>query len=85
MMRLVPGYVDGFAIVHLTHTTLSDEALCGEAVVDVEGEPDLATVCEECDRIGRKVGQDQDEWARVSRTLTLVDIPVRVSVESRAA
>jgi hypothetical protein len=84
-MRLVPGYVDGSAIVHLTHTTLSDEALCGEAVVDVDGEPDLAIVCEECDRIGREVGQDQDEWARVSRTLTLVDIPVRVSVESRAA
>jgi hypothetical protein len=82
-MRLVPGYVDGSAIVHLTHTTLSDEALCGEAVVDVDGEPDLAIVCEECDRIGREVGQR--EWARVSRTLTLVDIPVRVSVESRAA
>ena len=84
-MRLVPGYVDGSVIVHLTHTTLSDEALCGEAVVDVDGEPDLAIVCEECDRIGREAGRDQDEWARLSRTLTLVDIPARVAAESRAA
>lgn len=46
-MRLTPGYVDGAWTVHLTHTSLVHEALCG-AVVDCDGEPDGARICLEC-------------------------------------
>lgn len=46
-MRLTPGYLDGAWTVHLTHTSLVHEALCG-ALVDCDGEPDGARICLEC-------------------------------------
>ena len=46
-MRLCPGHVDGDRTVHLTHTTLVHEALCG-AVVDCDGEPAGGTLCLDC-------------------------------------
>jgi hypothetical protein len=44
---LRPGHVDGERIVHLTHTSIVVEALCG-VVVDSDGEPDLAVICDAC-------------------------------------
>jgi hypothetical protein len=42
------GHASGSRIVHLTHTSLVADALCGEIGIDRLGEPDLAIVCEEC-------------------------------------
>ena len=38
-MLLEPGYAEGTRVVHLTHTTLVVEALCGEQA-ELHGEPD---------------------------------------------
>ena len=46
-MLLEPGYAEGTRVVHLTHTTLVVEALCGEQA-ELHGEPDLAVLCDEC-------------------------------------
>ena len=46
-MLLEPAHAEGTRVVHLTHTTLVVEALCGE-VVDLHGEPDLAILCDAC-------------------------------------
>lgn len=46
-MQLSPGHVTGEHTVHLTHTSLVREALCG-AVVDCDGEPDGALLCPLC-------------------------------------
>ena len=37
------------------------EALCGEPV-QLDGEPDIAVICEDCDRLGREAGGDPAEW-----------------------
>jgi hypothetical protein len=84
-MRLEPGYVDGAPVVHLTHTTLLTEALCGGAVLDCAGEPDLAVMCDECDRIGRGAGADRSEWLHRSHILTLVQQAPSTALEHRAA
>lgn len=84
-MRLEPGHRDGHPVVHLTHTTLFAEALCGEGAIDFLGTPDLAVLCEECDRIGREAGEDRVQWAYVARSLTLVETMQRDTDEAQAA
>jgi hypothetical protein len=37
------------------------EALCGEPV-HLDGEPDIAVICEDCDRLGREADGDPGEW-----------------------
>ena len=84
-MRLEPGHRDGHRVVHLTHTTLFAEALCGEAAIDCLGTPDLVVLCEECDRIGRDGGEERAQWAYVARSLTLVATMQRDADEAQAA
>ena len=48
-------------IVHLTTRSFLVEALCGEPV-HLDGEPDIAVICEDCDRLGREAGGDPGEW-----------------------
>ena len=51
------------------------EALCSEPV-GLDEEPDLAVICEDCDRLAREAGGDPDGWVT-----TIVD----VRLELRAA
>jgi hypothetical protein len=37
------------------------EALCGEPV-HLDGEPDIAVICENCNRLGREAGGDPGDW-----------------------
>lgn len=72
-MLLEPGFADGATIVHLTHTTLVAEALCGEKVV-WHGEPDGALICPDCDELARFAETDHAAWlaeAQVAPTLGL--------------
>jgi hypothetical protein len=55
------GHVKTSRIVHLTQASFLSEALCGEAV-GLDGEPDLAVICEDCDRLAREAGGDPDRW-----------------------
>ena len=56
-MRIETGFADGSAIVHLTHTALVADALCGEAVA-FSGLPDLAVICDECSRLAGAAAVD---------------------------
>jgi hypothetical protein len=60
-MLLEPGYAEGTRVVHLTHTTLIVEALCGEPA-GLHGEPDLAVLCDECLEHARALGIDIAVW-----------------------
>jgi len=55
------GHVEGSRIVHLTARSFLVEALCGEPAC-LDGEPDIAVICEECDRLGREAGGDPGTW-----------------------
>jgi hypothetical protein len=55
------GHIDGSRVVHLTARSFFVEALCGEPV-HLDGEPDIAVICEECDQLGRDAGGDPGEW-----------------------
>jgi hypothetical protein len=55
------GHIDGSRIVHLTTHSFLVEALCGESV-HLDGEPDIAVICEDCDRLGREASGDPGEW-----------------------
>ena len=57
------GHTEGSRIVHLTARSFLVEALCGEPV-HLDGEPDIAVICEDCDRLGREADGDPDEWVR---------------------
>lgn len=63
-MLLQPGHIEGERTVHMTHTSLVAESLCGEQV-SLDGEPDLATVCADCLELARAAGADVSAWARV--------------------
>jgi hypothetical protein len=65
-MRFEPGFCAGSAVVHLTHTTLVSDALCGCEPVAFDGEPELAVICDECDRIASELGGDRAAWMRVA-------------------
>jgi len=69
------GHVETSRIVHLTQASFLMEALCGEPV-GLDGEPDLAVICEGCDRLAREAGGDSDGWVT-----TIAD----VRLELRAA
>lgn len=64
-MLLVTAHTDGLAIVHLTHTTLVHEGICGESVTH-HGEPDVATICEACLALALALGEDVSLWYRVT-------------------
>ena len=66
MMLLVfhVAHAEGSSVVHLTHTTLVIEAMCG-ASVSLDGHPELAVLCEDCDLLAREAGGDQQAWVRV--------------------
>lgn len=55
------GHIEGSRIVHLTARSFLVEALCGEAAC-LDGEPDIAVICEECDKLGREAGGDPGTW-----------------------
>jgi hypothetical protein len=55
------GHAEGSRIVHLTARSFLVEALCGEPV-HFDGEPDIAVICEDCDRLGREAGGDTGAW-----------------------
>ncbi len=63
-VRLEAGFENDSAVVHLTRTTLVADALCGHEPIGFHGEPDLAVICEDCDRIGRELGGDPAGWMR---------------------
>jgi hypothetical protein len=68
------GHNEGSRIVHLTARSFFVEALCGEPVY-LDGEPDIAVICEHCDRLGREAGGDPGAWVTAAT----------VRVELRAA
>jgi hypothetical protein len=62
---LVTAHTDGLAVVHLTHTTLVHEGVCGEPVTH-HGEPDLAVICEDCLAAALALDEDVSLWYRVT-------------------
>jgi hypothetical protein len=66
-----PGYAEGTRVVHLTHTTLVVEALCGTSV-ELHGEPDLGVICDECLELARAQGADPSGW------VTKVEVKMRL-------
>ena len=66
------GHTEGSRVVHLTARSFLVEALCGEPV-HLDGEPDLAVICEDCDRLGREADGDPCEW--VSGADVRVELP----------
>ncbi len=72
-MQLQPGHSDGSRTVHLTHTTLVVEGLCGETV-GFHGEPDLAVVCVDCLEVAASFGIDVRAWSEES--LVVVHLPL---------
>lgn len=68
-MLLVTAHSDGLTIVHLTHTTLVHEGICGELVTH-HGEPDLATICEDCLAAALSLGKDVSMWYRIAEEPT---------------
>ena len=55
------GHVEASRIVHRTQASFLTQALCGEPV-GLDGEPDLAVICEDCDRLAREARADPDGW-----------------------
>ena len=62
-MRIEAGFAVG-SVVHLTHTRLVGDALCGAEVTHL-GFPDLAVICEECDQLAVAAGGDRAEWLKL--------------------
>ena len=60
-VRFYAGHTEGSRVVHLTARSFLVEALCGEPV-HLDGEPDVAVICEDCDRLGREADGDPGEW-----------------------
>ena len=59
------GHLATERIVHLTQASFLRDALCGGSV-SFDGEPDLAVICDDCDRLGREAGGDPDTWVVTS-------------------
>ena len=74
-MEFYAGHNEGSQIVHLTARSFLVEALCGEPV-HLDGEPDIAVICEDCDRLGREAGGDPGEW--------ITEAAVRVELRAAA-
>ena len=62
-VEYVLGHMDTSRVVHLTLASFLVDALCG-AVVELDGEPELPVICEDCDRLAREAGGDPDGWVR---------------------
>jgi hypothetical protein len=60
-VELFAGHVEISRVVHLTQASFLLEALCAEQV-ELDGEPDLPLICEECDRLAREAGGDPAAW-----------------------
>ena len=60
-MLLASAHAEGMRVVHVTHTTLVLEALCGEQVA-FHDEPELSVVCDECLELARALGADLETW-----------------------
>ncbi len=74
-MLLEPAHAEGTRVVHLTHTTLVVEALCGE-VADLHGEPDLPVLCEACLEHARHLGVDVGVWVTALEITNSIDVPL---------
>jgi hypothetical protein len=61
LVLLAACHVAGTRTLHLSHTTLVVEALCG-IEADRHGEPDLAMICEECLEQAVSLGVDISLW-----------------------
>ena len=72
-MQLHAGHSGGSRTVHLTHTTLVVEALCGESI-GFHGEPDLAVVCVECLEVAVSFDIDVSGWS--GESLVVVHFPL---------
>jgi hypothetical protein len=72
-MLLEPGYAEGTRVVHLTHTTLVVEALCG-ASAGLHGEPDQPVLCDDCLEHARVLGVDVE--VRVTEVRIDVHLPL---------
>lgn len=70
-MLLQPGYLDDAHVVHLTHTSIVHEALCGVTVV-WHGAPDLSVVCDACLAEALAAHLDAGEWVRAGESEPLV-------------
>jgi len=70
-MEFYTGHTEGSRIAHLTEYSFLVEALCGESV-HLDGEPDIAVICEDCDRLGREADGDPGEW--VSGAAVIVEL-----------
>lgn len=55
------GHVEDDHVVHLTHTTLMVEAICGELITH-HGAPHEPVACESCLEIVVELGLDVTEW-----------------------
>ena len=71
-MEFYAGHTQGSRIVHLTAHSFFAEALCGEPV-HLDDEPDLAVICQDCDRLGREADGDPGVW--VSGADVRVELP----------
>lgn len=61
LVVLAACHVAGTRTLHLSHTTLVVEALCG-IDADHHGEPDLATICDHCLEHVVSLGADVSLW-----------------------
>jgi len=64
------GHVEGTRIVHLTARSFLVESLCGE-VVGLDGEPDVAVICEECHALAVEAGGDHESWVALVEVVEL--------------
>lgn len=65
-MDVYPGHLDGTRVVHLTTRSFLLEAVCGVSV-ELDGEPDGAVICEECDALAAEAGGDPTLWVVLPR------------------
>ena len=48
-------------MLHLSHTRLLAESLCG-TTVDLDGEPELPMICDDCLQHATALGADVGQW-----------------------
>jgi len=72
-MQLAAGHNESSSTLHLTHTSLLAEALCGEEVSH-HGEPELALICERCLAEADAAGADVSLW--LERVEVVLPLPL---------
>jgi len=60
-VEVYAGHVESTRVVHLTARSFLVESLCGEAV-GLDGDPDVAVICEECHELAVAYGGDPESW-----------------------